>query len=118
VLKRGEKEDSRDLYKIMQSNRKAFGSSTMNTEYTIAFSKTPNGMIQGRMKDTPMIDPVIGPNESNVSVFIKHFWNELVYKFRNLSDAFRQFNISKNSKLSFTDFNYMLDTLSIRFSQD
>lgn len=65
-----------------------------------------------------MIDPGVADRRSNVQVFLKHFWNELENKFANLSDAFRQFNITKNKHVNFAEFNYILDTLAIRFSKE
>jgi hypothetical protein len=76
ILKRGEKEDSRDLYKIMsaQPPRKTLETPPVTSEYTIAFSKIPHGITQGRIKEIPMIDPAVAGRNSNVNVWLKHFW--------------------------------------------
>lgn len=118
VLKRGEKEDNRDLYKIMSSLPKRAGENKLQSEYTLAYTKVPNGITEGKIKGMPLVDPAVASRTSSAKVWLKHLWHELDSKFKNISDAFRQFNISKTKLVSFHDFNFILDTLAIRFTKE
>lgn len=88
------------------------------SEYTIAYSKAPHGLISEKVRGIPIIDPAVAGRDSEVTSWLRHFWLELTHKFKGANDAFRQFNISKKGKVTFAEFNYMLDTLSIRFSKE
>lgn len=116
LLKRGEKEDNRDLFKILSTQPKV--ETELQSEYTVAYSKTPHGMTDARLKGVPLIDPAVGSRFSTSKVWLRHLYTELDSKFKSLTDAFRQFNISKQKHVSFQDFNFILDTLSIRFSKE
>lgn len=88
------------------------------SEYTLQYSKAPNGIVAGKIKGIAMIDPAVASRRSTADVWLKHLWNQLESKFKNISDAFRQFNISKKGQVTFNEFNYILDTLAIRFSKE
>lgn len=90
----------------------------MQSDYTIAYSKTPHGITEGKVKGVPLIDPAVASRSSTAKVWLRHLWNELEGKFQNITEAFRQFNISKSKYVSFQDFNFILDTLAIRFTKE
>lgn len=124
ILRRGTANDHRDLYKLMQSQPKRMSvaesavSEKMASEYQIAFSKSPDGIVLGLSKGKMNIDPAVAGQNSKVEDWLKYFQKELEMKFKDSTDAFRQFNIRKNGKVNFHEFNFILDTLSIRFSKE
>lgn len=114
VLKRGEKEDSRDLYLILE---KLLKQKSQDQTYKIAYSKHPDGIVNEMTKGRPLVDPAIAVRDSEVFDWLKYLWTEIESKFKNISDAFRQFNITKTSKINFKDFIFIIDFLCIRFSK-
>lgn len=64
-----------------------------------------------------MIDPAVASRKSQVHDWLIFFWRELIAKFKNANDAFRQFNISKTGKFTLHEFNFILDYLCIRFTK-
>ena len=64
------------------------------------------------------IDPAVAGKDSKVEDWLRYLQKELDNKFKDQTDAFRQFNIRRDGKVSPQEFNFILDTLSIRFSRE
>jgi len=70
ILKRGQADDHRDLYKLMQTKPKMMRQSIVKdnasavSEYQIAFSKSPDGIVLGLAKGNANMDPAMAHKES------------------------------------------------------
>ena len=86
VLKRGQANDHRDLYKLMQTKPKVIkkqNDEKAASEYQIAFSKSPDGIVLGLAKGKMNIDPAVAHKDSKVEDWLRYFQKELECKFRD-----------------------------------
>ena len=86
-------------------------------DYTIQFSKAPNGISLGTAAKKCYFDPATLANDSNVRDWVNLFQKKLISKFNSINDAFRHFDICQTGKIDYKQFCFILDTLTIRFSQ-
>ena len=81
----------------------------------IGYQKAASGIQNSKNKGQTLIDPQVGGNE--LEDLLRHFQQKLDLKFSQTQEVFRQFDIRQTGHVTFSDFCFILDQLSIRFGK-